>query len=41
MPAAERRRRMRALRRRVAHYDVGRWARTFLGALAMTTASAA
>jgi alpha,alpha-trehalose-phosphate synthase [UDP-forming] len=41
MPVAERRRRMRALRRRVAHYDVGRWARTFLGALAMTTASAA
>jgi alpha,alpha-trehalose-phosphate synthase [UDP-forming] len=41
MPAAERRRRMRSLRRRVAQHDVQRWARTFLGALTMTTAPTA
>ncbi|MFC5380760.1 alpha,alpha-trehalose-phosphate synthase (UDP-forming) [Aquipuribacter nitratireducens] len=33
MPKAERRRRMRALRRRVREHDVERWARDFLGAL--------
>jgi alpha,alpha-trehalose-phosphate synthase [UDP-forming] len=36
MAPAERRRRMRSMRRRVAFYDVQRWGRTFLGALAMT-----
>jgi trehalose 6-phosphate synthase/phosphatase len=39
MPPGERRARMRALRRRVAAYDVHRWVDTFLGALeAATTA---
>jgi trehalose-6-phosphate synthase len=33
MPRDERRRRMRALRRRVAEHDVERWAADFLGAL--------
>jgi trehalose 6-phosphate synthase/phosphatase len=33
MPEDERRRRMRAMRRTVAEYDVHRWARTFLEAL--------
>ncbi len=33
MPRAERRRRMRALRRRVQEFDVARWARDFLAAL--------
>lgn len=37
MPSTERRRRMRALRRRLFSHDVARWARTFLGALAMAT----
>jgi len=35
MPPQQGRRRMRALRRRVATYDVAEWARTFLGALAL------
>ncbi len=34
MSPSQRRRRMRALRRRVAAHDVGRWAQSFLGALA-------
>ena len=33
MPRDERRRRMRALRRRVSEHDVERWAADFLGAL--------
>ena len=37
-PEAERRRRMRAMRRRVADHDVQRWASRFLEALASAPA---
>ncbi len=37
MPAAEARKRMKALRRQVLSHDVDRWARTFLEALGMPT----
>ncbi|MFV0253350.1 MAG: trehalose-6-phosphate synthase [Beutenbergiaceae bacterium] len=39
MPQSERRRRMRALRRRVMDHDVDRWATDFLGALARVRAT--
>ncbi|MQA29873.1 MAG: bifunctional alpha,alpha-trehalose-phosphate synthase (UDP-forming)/trehalose-phosphatase [Luteitalea sp.] len=39
MPLAERRERMRAMRRRVAAYDVHRWANHFVGALSEETPS--
>jgi trehalose 6-phosphate synthase len=40
MPAAQGRRRMRALRRQVLSHDVDRWARSFLDALDPDVATA-